>query len=155
MSTALSIRLARSAGRDGDSHNPAQDVTVDFGQDRPRMNMYCKEAPGAVVFTDRQQRMRGTSIHCRRQNRRTTPSSRTDTGNAEIALANWLPSCLLLILAGSLPRPKPVFSQKSCLRRMLESTVGSILSPLRYAISRMLDEANDDMTSKCSPLQHG
>jgi hypothetical protein len=34
--------------------------------------------------------MRATSIHCWRQNGRT----RTDTGNAEIALANWLPSYL-------------------------------------------------------------
>ena len=103
MSTTLSMRLARSTGRDGDSHNPVQDVTVDFGPDRPRMNMYYKEARGAVVFTDPAAE---ASIHCRRQrnsvsarfrrtNERTTPSSRTDTGNAEIALANWLPSCLL------------------------------------------------------------
>ena len=32
--------FARLAGRDGGSHNSVQDVTVGFGPDRPRMNVY-------------------------------------------------------------------------------------------------------------------
>ena len=44
--------LARSDGGEVGSHNPVQDVTVGFGPDRPRMYVYCKEAPGSVLFTD-------------------------------------------------------------------------------------------------------
>ena len=39
--------LGHLTGREGGSRNPVKDVTVGFGPDRPRMNVYCKEA-----FTD-------------------------------------------------------------------------------------------------------
>ncbi len=39
--------------REGGYHNPViKDVTVGFGPDRLRMNIYCKEAPGSVIFTE-------------------------------------------------------------------------------------------------------
>ena len=44
--------LGHLTGREGGSRNPVKDVTVGFGPDRPRMNVYCKEAPGLVIFTD-------------------------------------------------------------------------------------------------------
>ena len=50
---AATAALANSAGKDvGGTRNPIQDIIVDFGLDRLRMNVYCKEAPGSVVITD-------------------------------------------------------------------------------------------------------
>ena len=48
----VATALANTAGRDVGAHNPIQDITVGFELDRFRMNVYCKEAPGSVVFTD-------------------------------------------------------------------------------------------------------
>ena len=78
-----------------------------FGPDRSRMNVYCKEAPGSVVSTDpAAEKEGGGSIRCQRQrssvtarfrrtNGRTTPSSKNNTVNAEIARAKRLSSYLL------------------------------------------------------------
>ena len=45
--------LANAAGKDVvGTRNPIQDITVGFGPDRLCLNVYCKEAPGLVVFTD-------------------------------------------------------------------------------------------------------
>jgi hypothetical protein len=80
---------------------------VGFGPDRSRMmNVYCKEAPGSVVSTDPAGEKEGASIRCQRQrssvtarfrrtNGRTTPSSKNNTVNAEIARAKRLSSYLL------------------------------------------------------------
>ena len=93
--------LARSFDREGGSRNPVKDVTtVGFGPERPRMNVYCKEAPGSVILTGPaaevegdinslpeteddfgQNPLSGNKGH-------TSLNSRTDTGNVEIALAS-------------------------------------------------------------------
>ena len=43
--------LANTAGRNVGTRNPVQDITLGFGLDHLRMSVYCKEAPGSVVFT--------------------------------------------------------------------------------------------------------
>jgi hypothetical protein len=45
--------LANASGKDvGGPRNSVQDITVGFAPDRLRLNVYCKEAPGLVVYTD-------------------------------------------------------------------------------------------------------
>ena len=99
--------LARSFDREGGSHNPVKDVTVGFGPDRLRMNIYCKEAPGSVIFTEPAAENErdldslpeadsfGQNPLSENERARTSLRSRTDTDNAEITLASWLPSCPL------------------------------------------------------------
>ena len=41
--------LANASGKDVGG---PQDITVGFGPDRLRLNVYCKEAPGLVVYTN-------------------------------------------------------------------------------------------------------
>jgi hypothetical protein len=57
MSTILSMQLrtalANASRKDvGGSHTSVQDISVDFGVDRLRLNVVCKETPGVVVYTD-------------------------------------------------------------------------------------------------------
>ena len=62
------------------------------------MSVYCKEAPGSVVFTGPATEDEGDldslpekiDFGHRSFTENTTANSRTDTGSAEIALANWL-----------------------------------------------------------------
>ena len=45
--------LANASGKNvGGPRNSVQDITVGFGLDRLRLNIYCKKAPGLVVYTD-------------------------------------------------------------------------------------------------------
>ena len=45
--------MANASGKDvGGPRNSVQDITVGFAPDRLRLNVYCKEAPGLVVYTD-------------------------------------------------------------------------------------------------------
>ena len=81
-------------------------LTVGFVPNRLRMNVYYKEVPGSLIFMDPAAEDEGTSTlfrrqmisvktRCRKTSGRTSLSSRTDTGNAVITLASWLPSCSL------------------------------------------------------------
>ena len=46
-------RLANETKKDvGGPRSSIQDISVGFGPDRLRLNVYCKEAPGVVVYTD-------------------------------------------------------------------------------------------------------
>ena len=76
---ALANASRNDAG--GPRNNSVQDISVGFGLDVSRLNVYCKEAPGVVVY--RATRMRKTSGF-------TTATSKIATGSAEIALAKWL-----------------------------------------------------------------
>ena len=44
--------LANASRKDvGGPRNSVQDISVGFGLDRSRLNVYCKEAPGVVVYS--------------------------------------------------------------------------------------------------------
>ena len=63
MSTTWSMQLRRwreQRNRIGGPQTSVQDISVGFGPDRSRLNVYCKDAPGVVVVV--YTRMRATSI---------------------------------------------------------------------------------------------
>ena len=122
-------------------------ITVSFGLDRLRMNVYCKEAPGAVVFTgpaaedegdldslpetvdfghrsfSENERAHYTELKDRYRQRR----DRTRQLVAQLSTLNS---------REKLTATEVRLLTKSCLRRILKSIVGSILSLLCFAISR-------------------
>ena len=125
-----------------------QDITVGFGLDRLRMNVYCKEAPGSVVFTDpaaedeedldslpetvdfgqrsfitENERAHYSELKDRYRQRR----DRTRQLVAQLSTLNS---------REKLTATEVRLLTKSCLRRILKSIVGSILSLLCFAISR-------------------
>ena len=90
--------FANAAGKDVDSNrNLVQDISVGFRPGRLRLNVYCKEAPGLVVFTEPAAEDEGDldslpdggyGHRTFTENERThTPISKTATGSAEIATA--------------------------------------------------------------------
>ena len=136
--------LAKTADREVGAHNPVQDIIVGFGLDRLRMNVYCKEASGSVVFTDPAAEdeedldsLPETVDFGQRsfitENERAHYSELKDRYRQRRQLVGQLST---LNSREKLTATEVRLLTKSCLRRILKSIVGSILSLLCFAISR-------------------
>ena len=137
--------LAKATKQDvGGPRTSVQDVSVGFGPDRFRLNVYCKDAPGVVVYTDPAAEDEGDLDSLPDGNY----GSRTLEENKRIHFYD-LKDCYrqrrdrthqlvaqLSTLNSHKKHTKYVFSLKGCLKRIFESIVSSKPSLLHFATRR-------------------